>query len=104
MEKVIRDGLVGILVSPGFGAGWSTWNDEHPELLFSPKVIEMVESGRAKEIDGEWCLENLGIAHVYCGGASDLVVKWIPAGTPFYIHEYDGSESIKTSDNFTMSA
>ena len=30
MEKVIRDGKVAVLYSPGYGAGWSTWcyNDD----------------------------------------------------------------------------
>ena len=104
MEKVIRNGLVGILVSPGFGAGWSTWNDDYPQLMFSPKVIEMVEAGIAGEIDKEWCLENLGIDNVYCGGAEDLVVEWLPVGTPFYIHEYDGSESLKTGSDLIITA
>ena len=27
MTKCIRDGKVAILYSPGYGAGWSTWND-----------------------------------------------------------------------------
>ena len=26
IEKVVRDGKVAVLVSPGYGAGWSTWN------------------------------------------------------------------------------
>jgi len=28
MTKYIRDGKVAVLYSPGFGAGWSTWNDD----------------------------------------------------------------------------
>jgi len=104
MEKVIRNGLVGILVSPGFGAGWSTWNSENPELVFSPKVIEMVEAGKSGDIDNDWVLENLGLNNVYCGGAYDLEVRWLPVGTPFYIHEYDGSESLKTGDDRIITA
>jgi hypothetical protein len=26
MEKVIRDGKVAVLYSPGYGAGWYSWN------------------------------------------------------------------------------
>ena len=26
MEKIIEDGKVAVLVSKGYGAGWSTWN------------------------------------------------------------------------------
>ena len=27
-DKVIRDGKVAVIISPGFGAGWSTWADD----------------------------------------------------------------------------
>ena len=30
---------VAVLVSPDFGAGWSTWNNNHPEILFDPVVV-----------------------------------------------------------------
>ena len=34
MKKYEKDGMVAVLVSPGYGAGWSTWNDEkHRETL-----------------------------------------------------------------------
>ena len=26
IDKAINDGMVAILYSPGFGAGWSSWN------------------------------------------------------------------------------
>lgn len=103
MEKVIRDGKVAVLISPGFGAGWSTWND-HKELLFHPKVVEMVESGRQSEIDEKWCCENLSITDVYCGGASDLVIHWLNVGTAFRVEEYDGSERLLLHDDLIMTA
>ncbi len=53
MEKVIRNGMVAVLVSPGYGAGWYSWND-HKELLFHPKIVEMVEKRRTEEITQEW--------------------------------------------------
>jgi hypothetical protein len=34
----------------------------------------------------------------YCGGADDLVIEWLPVGTAFRVHEYDGSESIEIRD------
>lgn len=46
MKKVIRNGKVAVLVSEGFGAGWYSWNREYKELLFHPKLVEMVEQGR----------------------------------------------------------
>jgi len=103
MEKVIRDGKVAVLVSHGFGAGWYSWNTEHPELLFHPKIVEMVEQNRNKEIDDEWVLENLGI-DIYAGGADGLKIHWLPIGTAFSIDNYDGNENLTTINDFVLVA
>ena len=100
MEKVIRNGKVAVLVSKGFGAGWYTWNHNNKVLLFHPKLVAMVENGTSNEIDEYWCLSELGIENVYCGGASDLCIYWLPEGTAFKINEYDGAESLITMDDF----
>lgn len=105
MEKVIRDGEVAVLYSPGFGAGWYTWNDEDkPEILFHPKLVEIVEAGRQREIDNEWVKENLGLSGIYCGGASTLAIKWLPQGMAFEVQEYDGAENILTIDMIKLIA
>lgn len=93
MEKVIKNGEVAVLISHGFGAGWYTWNPNE-QLLFHPKLVEMVDKGRAHEITQEWVSENLGIDGVYCGGVDNLEIHWLPIGTTFSINEYDGSEFI----------
>lgn len=103
MEKVIRNGQVAVLVSSGFGAGWYSWNSDHKELLFHPKLVEMVEQNRNSEITDEWVLENLGI-EIYAGGAEQLSIHWLKQGTAFEIEEYDGSESIRTLDDLTLTA
>ena len=103
MEKVIRDGKVDVLISKGFGAGWYTWNSDHPELLFHPKIVEMVESGKRDAIDDEWVKENLGI-DIYTGGASDLTIEWLTEGTAFRVDEYDGSESLQTFNDLYLTA
>lgn len=98
MEKVIRDGKVAVVYSEGYGAGWSTWNDGLEELVFHPKIVEMVLNGRQSEIDEDWLAENLGeeYADVICCGAGDLTIEWVPIGTKFFITEYDGEEGIVT--------
>lgn len=103
MEKVIRDGKVAVLISHGFGAGWYSWNDSE-ELLFNPKLVEMVEQGKHKEITEEWVKENLGIENVYCGGAKNLTIYWLPVGTAFQVEEYDGNESLRTFNDLTLVA
>lgn len=103
MEKVIRDGKVAVLISHGFGAGWYSWNTEHQQLLFHPKLVEMVEQGRNKEIDEDWVQENLGI-DIYTGGSDGLSVYWLPIGTAFQVEEYDGAESLRTIDDLCIVA
>lgn len=97
MEKVIRDGKVAVLYSSGFGAGWYTWNTDHPECIFDPEIVATVERrAEAKEIErvaeAKYGGEN---SYFYAGGADGLTITWIPQGEEFYIHEYDGSESIR---------
>lgn len=106
MRKVIRDGEVAVLYSPYYGAGWYTWNNRMEELLYHPKIVDMVLNGRNCEIDSEWLSENLGdeYADVFCGGVGDLKVKWLPVGSKFLITEFDGSEDIITVDDLILEA
>ena len=104
MEKVIRDGKVAVLYSPGYGAGWSTWcyNDDLVKtLLFHPLIVEKVESGLEREITPEWLVEQFGrnFKDVYCGGVYQLEIEWLPEGTAFRINEYDGFETIITNEH-----
>lgn len=101
MDKVIENGLVAVLYSPGFGAGWYTWNYAHPECLFDPEIVELVRKGApAAEIRdvarSKWAQ---GDDYFYPGGADCLTVMWLPAGSRFRIDEYDGSENIVTEDD-----
>ena len=101
MEKVIRDGNVAVLYSPGYGAGWSTWccNSALIEtLLFHPLIVEKVESGHENEITTDWLVQQFGeeFKDVYCGGAGKLEIEWLPKGTAFRIDEYDGAETVIT--------
>lgn len=98
MEKVIKDGKVAVLYSPGYGAGWYSWHHTE-ELLYHPKLVELVENGRHEEITDSLIAEILGIIDedsmpCYISGIDDLEIAWLPLGTEFKIHEYDGDESI----------
>lgn len=95
MNKVVRDGLVGVVIAPGFGAGWSTWNAETPEIMFDPMIVACVEN---REFDKLSTYMNMRYPDVYLGALKDLTVKWIPQGSHFRIHEYDGSETIEIKD------
>jgi hypothetical protein len=103
MEKVIKDGKVAVLVSHGYGAGWYSWNTKHQQLLFDPKLVEMVEQNRTNEITDEWVKENLGI-DIYAGGSYGLKIHWLPIGTAFEIDECDGAESLRTIADMVLVA
>ena len=97
MEKLIRNGLVAVLYSPGFGAGWSTWDhgDYGAELVFDPVLATYIDEGKMSEAESYVAMR---FPEAYTGGLEDLCVEWIPVGTDFRIHEYDGSESIEIKE------
>lgn len=99
-EKVVRDGRVAVLVSPGFGAGWSTWfrgNDRKGRewMVFSPEVVAWVEAGKPEGQIVAILKARFGEHHPYAGGARDLEIEWVPQGEAFEIREYDGSETLE---------
>jgi hypothetical protein len=96
MKKLIKDGKVAILYSPGFGAGWSTWNHTMPELLFEPAIAQFVVDEKFDELQTYVALKY---PEIYTGGMMDLVVEWVPEGVLFKVNEYDGSESIEIRDD-----
>jgi len=98
MEKLVRDGKVAVLVSPDFGAGWSTWNRGNygNELIFDPVLAAYIDEGK---IDEAKTYIAMRFPEVYDGGLDDVVVHWVPVGTAFRIHEYDGSERIEIKED-----
>lgn len=80
-----------VLISPEYGAGWSTWNTK--ELATDKRIIEAFESGM-NEDEMEDFLEKLGYNDVYMGGYYDCEIIEVPKGSRFIIEEYDGHESI----------
>ena len=80
-----------MLYSPGFGAGWYTWNTEYEGLVFDKEIVEAVLADNQSLVT-EICKRKYPKA--YLGGAENLVVDWLDQDTLFEIREYDGSESI----------
>jgi hypothetical protein len=105
VEKLERDGKVAVLISPGFGAGWSTWADEHKEFaLFDRRLVEAMEAGGSAAVEAK-VEEILGEDEAfYMGGARDLTIEWLPKGERFYVDEYDGFESIRRIEDLSITA
>jgi hypothetical protein len=83
---------VGVLISAGFGAGWSTWGMPE-EALFDPIIIDFVENDKLFTSEFDEYIENT-YNDCYSGGSGGLYVCWIPEGKEFRIDEYDGAESL----------
>ena len=98
VTKVIRDGKVAVLYSPGFGAGWSTWNPQFPDLLFDSIIVDFVLNRSENWIEGVVAYCSIAYTGLYDTGVSDLEVAWIPVGSQFLVEEYDGSESVVLKD------
>jgi len=80
---------VGIIYSPGFGAGWSTWGVA--DMALDQELAKAIESGDESDII---MVVNKDWPNKYLGGLDNCVVEWVEEGTEFYIDEYDGNESI----------
>lgn len=109
-----------ILISPKFGAGWSTWaggDDRLRNFMLTYKpLIDALKAGEKLLIAGNWhdldskatiihsalkqfrqdCEEKFGEVP-YLGGARDLTV--VRVNGPFKVNEYDGNESIEEGYN-----
>lgn len=87
-----------VLVSPGWGAGWSTWNDRR--LALDKRVVDLFLSGyRVTSPDsqavGDQRIQGWGYSKPYWGGWNQIEVRWIPFGVKWRMTEYDGNEAIE---------
>ena len=92
MEKLEKDGKVAVLYSPGFGAGWSTWNSKWADQLVFDKEIAEAILNDDRKLAMEIAAKKYPDA--YLGGGDDLQIEWINKGEQFEITEYDGSEGV----------
>lgn len=114
-----------LLYSPGFGAGWTTWQSDPGMkkfmLTYEPIVTFIEGGGSFTHTETEVVFANMEaeadfsglhpilqqfVVHCqqrfgdwpYLGGAVDLKVAEVPDGVGVQISEYDGSESYITQD------
>lgn len=99
------NGDVAVIVSGGYGAGWSTWceHENRERAAFDPAIAQAILDKKTEEEIKTIASERY--PKEYLGGLEErLHVEWIPKGTAFYIDEYDGSESIISNKNMTYTA
>jgi len=102
VEKYVSDadGLVAVLYSPGYGAGWSTWNSGElgtEFMMFDQQLVKFALEG-ADEATVEEYLDKITEHVPYLGGWRDIEIAWMEPGTTFIISEYDGGEGIQLCD------
>ena len=91
-----------ILISPGYGAGWTSWcsgtREQKLFMLEDPVLVSLVEQGEmSKETFlARWEEVFPGEHPPYLGGMDQLRV--VEVDGPVLVEEYDGSESIRTMD------
>jgi len=103
-KKYERGDQVAVLVSPGFGAGWSTWaGREHQEqAMFDSRLVEKVLAN--EEVTEDDLKAWFGEEYPYSGGLDQVEVHWLDKGTAFIIEEYDGSESLRLISDLSFTA
>lgn len=104
--KYYRDGKVGVLVSHGYGAGWSTWatGAQRTRMAMDANLVGIVVAHEYDVDRGDMVAAlDAKLAELfpddppYSGGASGLVVYWLTPGTQFRINEYDGNETLEVA-------
>lgn len=88
---------IGVLISPGFGTGWSTDNIHGTSLATDKRIINywLNSAPETPHEDIEEALGNLGYYQLNLLGWKKIELHWIPRGTTFRIIQYDGSEAIE---------
>lgn len=82
---------IGVIVSLGYGAGWSTWGDRKSAI--DQELAKAIDDGVEFSVISAIAEKNW--PSQYQGGLDQCVVEWLDVGTVFKISEYDGSESIE---------
>ena len=100
MAKLYNEtGQVAVIVSYGYGAGWSSEarsSEDREELIFDPTLAQMVIDNATIEEMKYYAASRW--PNQYLGGIRGLTVEWLDKGTLFIIDQYDGYESISYRD------
>jgi len=93
MKMFKNDGKTAVLVSPPFGAGFSTWNS--PEMAIDFDLIDAFLAGDISRFEYILTEKYDNEGSLYFTGFEKLHVVWVEEGQKFRINEYDGSENVE---------
>ena len=93
MKKYIRDGRIGVLISPGYGSSFSTWTGDM-EMAIDKDLIEAFLDDDTVEMKH---ILSTKYDNPYIS-VENLVLEWVTVGERFMIAEYDGHEEIVIVD------
>ena len=99
MKKYVRDGHVAVVISIDFGAGWSTWSrspEEQLQKLFDPGIVDYILNKNLEHLSQ---YINLKYPSDSAFDPENLGIHWLPEGTEFFVHEYDGLEKVYIKEN-----
>jgi len=91
-----------VLISKGYGAGWSTWADNKYKqfLLFDKGLIELAKRKAPEEEVKEYIKSKLGEeADIYMGGWNQIEIIEVEDDDKFRVTEYSGAEGLEFRDN-----
>lgn len=102
-------GEIGVMVSHGYGAGWSTWAGNIDIALDSRIIEKYLElkkdeqkcheinhavNDNSSTLEFKEFLKELGYGDVYLGGLIDCTIEFVPENSLIRIDEYDGAETL----------
>jgi hypothetical protein len=92
-------GQIAVLYSPGYGAGWSTWNSEIGQQMCEDKrlVEASLKKLTAKEVYS--LCQTIFDYKFICTLGWPCEITWMSPREQYKISEYDGYESIETKEN-----
>jgi len=102
VKRYKKDNMIAVLISVGFGAGWSTFNKQYEEeMLYDPFIVDiLLQRSKYGENINNIILEyvNLKYPGAYTSGIDGLEITFLKKGTQFNVAEYDGHEQIVIKD------
>lgn len=106
-KRLKRGEAVFVALSPGYGSGWSTWNDfTAVDPIINLMVLTLKEEDKieAENVEELYGALRVDFPHyddyIYIGSTLDEVgIKTISDETQFRVLEYDGHEYIERKDD-----